>query len=108
MQRNTVVGHIPRTLLNACLPFVKLPWYRFTALFSCFSADLPQGGLAVSCTYNFSLKQYIQRQIFVVHIRHVQLVWHHKILAEDYLAIIKFGSAVTDRQIAKFPAIQYM
>ena len=52
---NAVVGHVYSKKIVSGL-FTIPP--GFTALFrsySCFSADWPQGGLEVPCTYNSSL-----------------------------------------------------
>ena len=46
---------VPRKLSAACSLFLQDSLHCSGATSSCFSADWPQGGLEVPCTYNYSL-----------------------------------------------------
>jgi len=55
MRGGTVVGHVPKKISAACALFLgRKGSIRCTISGSrCFSADLPQGGLEVSCILKF-------------------------------------------------------
>jgi len=55
-RRTTIVGHVPRRISAACALFIERKGTITCKITGsrCFSADLPQGGLEVPCTYTFS------------------------------------------------------